>query len=281
MIVSEADQNIWYMAKGAENWAKQETYTEFFINRLGETLGFPMAHCGLVLVDGELRFVSRNFLVEGESLTHGSLLLESFFECDLDKVGKNPWDEQRTYDIEMIDELLRSYCGPDYQRIVEGLIEMLIFDALIGSMDRHMQNWGIIATAKVPRAHHFAPIFDSARALFWDYTEERLQRISINTHALEGYANRARPKIGCAKFGKTVNHFELVQYLHRKYPVEIEKAKSKVTGENLKKSQGLMREYPFRTAFSSLRRETILRILDIRQRRLQKAFELREESHGA
>lgn len=272
MIVSNSDPHLWYMAKGSEKWGQQETYTEFFINQLGEALGFPMAHSGLVYVGDELRFVSKNFLVPEESLTHGSILLESFFECDLEKVGKNPWDEQRTYDIEMIDELLRNFCREEYPSVIKGFVEMLVFDGLIGSMDRHKQNWGIAVTTTTPRRYRFAPIFDSARALFWDYSEDRLQRISVNEHAMLGYANRARPKIGCAKFGRTVNHFSLISYLREKFASETMAAYSKVTVENVRKAAIMMKEYPFRSVFSPLRKRTILRILDIRAARIEAAI---------
>lgn len=279
MIVSQADENLWYMAKGAENWDRQETYTEFFINQLGEVLDFPMAHSGLVYVDGELRFVSRNFMVPGESLTHGSILLESFFDCDLEKVGKNPWDEQRTYDIQMIDELLRNFCGEDFGSVVRGFIEMLIFDGLIGSMDRHMQNWGVVVSTTTPRTHRFAPIFDSARALFWDYDEARLGRITANDHAMQGYANRARPKIGCSKFGRAVNHFVLIGYLRATYRNETLATYSKVTPEKVRKASEIMREYPFRSVFSSLRKHAIIRMLEIRAAKIGEIIAQKGESH--
>lgn len=279
MIASKTDPNLWFMAKGAENWGRQETYTEFFINRLGEALGFPMAHSGLIYVDDELRFVSRNFLRPGESLTHGSILLESFFECDLNKVGKNPWDEQRTYDIEMIDELLKNFCGDNYPMVIGGLVEMLVFDALIGSMDRHMQNWGVVVSTTSPQTHRFAPIFDSSRALFWDYDEERLARVSGNDHAMKGYADRARPKIGCAKFGKTVNHFTLLGYLIGRFGGETLQAYSKVTTENIRKAATIMRDYPFRTVFSPLRKTTILRMLEARSTRISSIIAEKGECH--
>lgn len=218
ILVSDEDPQLWYMAKASEKWGRQETYTELLISQLGERLGFPMAHHGIARIDGEVRFVSRSFLGPGETLVHGSIMLESFFEYDVSKVGKNSWDEQRTYDIDILDELIKHFCGEDAPSVLQGLIQMLIFDTLIGSNDRHMQNWGVITTATEPRAYRFAPLFDSARALLWDYDESRLEKLNRNRDAMEGYANRARPKIGCAKFGKAVNHFKLCHYLIDKYP---------------------------------------------------------------
>jgi hypothetical protein len=279
IILNDEDSNIWYMAKGAEDWGIQETHTEFFISQLGEFLGFPMAHSGLLLVDGEPRFVSKNFLVPGESLRHGSLMLESFFDYDLTKVGKNPWEEQRTYDFDVLDEVLQDYCGEDYPAVRRGFIEMLVFDALIGSMDRHMQNWGVIETTTIPRQHRFAPIFDSARALLWNYDEGKIQRLSKSDHQLGGYANRARPKIGCSGFGKAVNHFLLVEHLFRRYPVETSAAITKVIPEMLIQAGSLMREYPFRDVFTPLRRQTVMKILMIRAGKIVAAAAGKGEGH--
>lgn len=266
IVKNQDDSTLWYMAKGAEKWGRNETVTEFLISRIGARLGFQMAHHGLVRVDDELRFISKSFLAPGESLLHGSLLLEGFFACDLEAIGKNPWDEQRTFDIQIIDELLQRTCQDDYPHVIEGLIEMLVFDALIGSMDRHMQNWGLIVSTTEPRRYRFAPIFDSARALVWDYDEARLEKLNCPSHvtAITGYVNRARPKIGSATFGHAVNHFKLVEYLADKYSVPVERAITKVTKEKISSALRIMREYPFRAVFSPLRRNTIAKILTLR-----------------
>jgi len=268
ILVNDDDPQVWFMAKASEKWGPQETYTELLISQLGERLGFPMAHHGIAWIDSEIRFVSRSFLAAGETLVHGSIMLESFFETDVSNVGKNSWDEQRTYDIDILDELIHHFCGADATKVLHGLVEMLIFDSLIGSNDRHMQNWGVITTATEPRTYRFAPIFDSARALLWDYDEPRLEKLSRNGHAMEGYANRARPKIGCAKFGKAVNHFELCGYLIEKYPDYCAGAMTKVRPEKATVVDRIMREYPFRTVFSDLKRSTIINILRIRAERL-------------
>jgi hypothetical protein len=279
IIVNDSNPHDWYMAKAPENWGVQETFTELFISCLGARLGLPMAHHGVALVDDGLRFISRSFLAAGEQLVHGSILLESFFDFDLNKIGKNPWDEQRTYDIDMLDELISEVCGNDAQAVLQGLIRMLMFDALIGSNDRHMQNWGVITTATEPQAYRFAPIFDSARALLWDYDEERLRKLSSNSHAMEGYANRARPKIGCAKFGKAVNHFELAGYLMQRYSAFFADGAFGLPHEKIAVVDEIMREYPFRSLFSPLRKATVANILRIRAERLFRIARQKGEAH--
>lgn len=266
IIIRKCDQpNCWYMAKGAEKWGENETYTECFINKLGERLAFPMAHSGLVRVDGELRFASRNFRRENESLTHGSVLFQACFGDDLESVGKNSWDEQRTYDLELIHGLMREFCSPEsFSVCFSDFVQMLVFDALTGSNDRHMQNWGILATTTTPRSYRFAPIFDSARALLWDYTEERLNKLAASDHAILGYVNRARPKVGSVSLQRAVNHFHLVRHLKERYPSETAAALTKVTVPKVKTALTILREYPFSLVFTKLRRDTMNKIIAIR-----------------
>jgi len=40
-----------FMMKYPQKFGEQETFTEFFINQLGQALGFPMAHSGLIRLD--------------------------------------------------------------------------------------------------------------------------------------------------------------------------------------------------------------------------------------
>lgn len=268
IIRSEHDPSDWYIAKSAEAWGKIETITELLNNLLGQRLGFPMAHAGLLYADGELRFASHNFLKGNETLIHGSVLFQGAFDDDLNAVGKNNWDEQRTYDIDLIRDVLREKCGVKAaDELFARLIEMLVFDALIGSMDRHMQNWGVIATVSEPRTYRFAPIFDSARALLWDFEESKLGRLLIDKAALNGYINRSRPKIGHAKIG-LVNHFGLVQHLISEYPDPTREALSKIEPEKVSTASRIVREFPFHRFFSSERKQMIRHVLALRADKL-------------
>jgi hypothetical protein len=111
VIRCETNPQDWYIAKSAESCGEIETLTELLNNLIGQSLGFPMAHAGLLRADGELRFASRNFQGPDETLIHGSVLFQQVFNDDLGGVGKNNWDEQRTYDIALIDEVFKQVCG--------------------------------------------------------------------------------------------------------------------------------------------------------------------------
>ena len=117
-----------------------------------------MADSGLVRADGTLAFVSRIFTSPEETLRHGSLIIEDFYkeEKALDRVRRR--EEQAFYSIDFVASHIRAYCGDDFEAIFPKFIDMLVFDAIIGSMDRHAQNWGVLApkgTDSIPFRAYF------------------------------------------------------------------------------------------------------------------------------
>jgi hypothetical protein len=91
IIRHKSKPNDWYIAKAAESYGEIETLTELLNNLIGQRLGFPMAHAGLLRADGVLQFASFNFQAHNQTLIHGSLLFREVFDDDLVSVGKNPW----------------------------------------------------------------------------------------------------------------------------------------------------------------------------------------------
>lgn len=268
ILRSTSNPDDWYIVKSAEKWGSVETLTELLNNMLGVVLGFPMAHAGIIRVDGTLCFATHNFQRAGETLIHGSLLFRRVFNDDLDGVGKKRWDEQRTYDIDLISEMLKEMCGVQGESLFGCLLEMLVFDALIGSMDRHMQNWGVLATVSEPRTYRFAPIFDSARALLWNQDESKLKLLCSQKEALAAYLERASPIMGCASTGTPVNHFALVEHLLERYPRPVLEALDRIGPKIVSKAAQIVREFPFNRGFSNGRASLITKVLVMRADRL-------------
>jgi hypothetical protein len=69
------------------------------------------------------------------------------------------------YVIDLVKNIVYQVCNKDADDVVMALVEMFVFDALIGSMDRHPRNWGVLRTATLPEKYEFAPLYDSAKAL--------------------------------------------------------------------------------------------------------------------
>jgi hypothetical protein len=275
ILRANGDTHDWYIVKSAEKWGATETLSELLNNVLGMQLGFPMAPAGILRADRKLHFASKNFQRENETLIHGSLLFEEIFEDQLDGVGKKRWDEQRTFDLDLIKEMLDARCGDDGGKIFSDLLQMMIFDALIGSMDRHMQNWGLIATVGEPRVYRFSPIFDSARALLWNCDESKLELLETNRSAFDAYINRAQPIMGCASTGKAVNHFELVDHLLMRYPEPVGIALERIRPEKVQRAARVVREFPFTQFFTRRRRTLITKVLTRRAEMLHQRVQAR------
>jgi len=67
-----------YIAKRPTRTGRAEAITECLLNCIGERLGVQMAGHTLGICDGELRFMSENFLGADEALVHGIEFLSQF-----------------------------------------------------------------------------------------------------------------------------------------------------------------------------------------------------------
>ncbi len=260
-----------YLVKYAQKHGEQETYTEFFINQLGSDLGFSMAHSGLVLLDGTLAFITRIFLKAEETLRHGSLIIEDYYKDEkaLDKV--RPKEEQEFYSIDFVVDVVKAFCGKDFDRVMCNFVEMLVFDALVGSMDRHAQNWGVIGKIAASSDFRFAPIFDTARAAGWSLDDAYVERLLADEKMLRRFVDRARPCLGPERTHPKVNncnHFEFVENLLKLYPQHTLRALQKVPSDIAEGSGKLLRRFPFDTAFQTPRKRLISKILTMRAERL-------------
>jgi HipA-like C-terminal domain len=253
-----------FMVKLPQKFGEQETYTEFFINQFGKSIGFDLAESGLLRLDGQLAFLTRIFTSPGENLRHGSLIIEDCFKDEkaLERVRRK--EEQAFYSIDFVVGVMKLFVGDDFDAIFPKFIEMLVFDALTGSMDRHAQNWGVLETVTKPARYRFAPVFDSARALLWSMSQEQVANLSADGKAFNAHLLRARPCLGpkrhILKQGHC-NHFEFVGNLLELYREPTERAIQRVPENVAQRCNSLLRSFPFESAFSNLRKQLIVKIV--------------------
>jgi hypothetical protein len=69
-----------FIAKVGHKWYPIESITEYLHNRIGEILGLNMAESELRLVDEQIRFLSKYFLKEDETLVHGAQIFSGYLE---------------------------------------------------------------------------------------------------------------------------------------------------------------------------------------------------------
>jgi hypothetical protein len=263
-----------YIAKFAHKNGSIETLTELFNNQLGKTLGFEMAHSGIAKLDGVLHFLSRSFRKPGEKLIHGSLMVETLGLADsgeMEKV-KTVAQQQGMFDIDFVETFMREFCGIDFNNVFNKFIAMLVFDSLIGSMDRHPRNWGVIAPEsqgdpdKSESRIRFSPIYDSARALLWDFSDAKIALLSASD--LKRYIEKSSPRIGLPHAARRCNHFELLAHVATKHSSLLINNIQNLPSSTVGLASDLLHRWPFRNVFSVLRKRAIMAIINSRFDRL-------------
>jgi hypothetical protein len=223
-VPGQNEKDIWvdprtgheYIAKKAGRNGRMETLTEYLLNVIGLRIGLKVAEPLIAVREGELRFMSKKFHSQDELLQHGHEFLAQFYsDREIACIQRNSREERTLYSISNVITGLEAAYLETADRFVRPFVKMLFFDALVGCQDRHFKNWGIIRSVKGDRQDHFAPIFDTARGLFWEYSTARLREFSETES--ERYTRRSRPPIGDFQ-GKRVTHFALVEQIVRRYP---------------------------------------------------------------
>jgi hypothetical protein len=276
VLAHNSKKEDFYIAKLGSKNGRAETLTELFNNQLGQELGFEMAHSGLARLDGSLYFITRNFRSADERLVHGSLMIEEVFGTTRETERINPRLEQSFYSIDFLKEVIDHFCKADAASVFVKFVEMLIFDALIGSMDRHAQNWGVLQRTSLPERFRFSPIYDSARALLWSLPERKLLRYHQDGSLLSKYIDGSKPCIGPARNHPKVNncsHFDVVQNLLDLYPHQTVAALSRIPADIETKAGKLLKQFPFDRLLSPLRRRLILKVLKQRADKLQQLLQ--------
>ncbi|HUX68146.1 MAG TPA: HipA domain-containing protein [Terriglobales bacterium] len=266
ILRNEQDHSDLIIAKlGAKN-GRIEVLTELFNNLLGDRLGFGMAQCGIARLDEHIYFLSRSFLQPGELLIQGSLMIEDVCAAEGETARVPHREEQSFYSLDFLHEVFRKFCGPSAEAVFSNFVDMLFFDALIGSTDRHAQNWGLVTTRE-RGLFRFAPIFDSAHALLWDLHSDKLRSIA-NEAGIQRYTRKAFPCVGPpvvpGRTGRRWNHFALIQEIVGFSPEAALTSMKKIGDAVPEVAAELLKEFPFARGFEALRKRLILRVLQSR-----------------
>jgi len=222
----KAKRKSWprYIAKVGHKWYPNESITEHLITRIGQGLNLEVADSRLAHVRGQLRFMSRYFLRGTQYLLHGADIFASYLEDHDKEFVQGVEDEDKSpeyFDYDFAAESIRDMLPNDADAILQGFHRMLAFDALIGNNDRHFFNWGVICDHLGQQPPRFCPIFDTARALFWNHSESGLSKLEEKGRRpidqLRKYCRHSYSKIGAAGQGR-VNHYALLRSVLERNP---------------------------------------------------------------
>ena len=189
-----------YIAKTGHKWYPNESITERLLCRLGEVFGLRMAESNLVIIGGQVRFLSKYFLKsKDQELVHGADIFAGYIG---DEEFVTQIEEQQLsrdmFTLQFVDKAVEYQFAFCHDVIMQEFVKMLLFDALVGNNDRHFYNWGVVRSITQAFQPYFAPVYDTARGLFWNDTDEKLENRYINHSEsyLKKYCENSRPKIG-------------------------------------------------------------------------------------
>jgi hypothetical protein len=262
-----------YIAKFGHKYYPLESINEYLFNRIGEILGIKMAESKLAMVSGQLRFLSRYFLKKDESLEHGAQIFAGYINDaewieSIEKEGRAR--EFFTFQFAVLS--IKSVFPKDWEPILLDFVRMLVFDAITGNNDRHFYNWGVIKDIQSRKKPIFTPVFDTARGLFWNTTEQNLvskwwaDPARLNEKIVK-YANESKPKTGWEGLND-LNHFDLINNIFCSETRYKEICWQLINDENYEKIAKMI-DSDFAWAFSDRRRNLIKECLRYRFIRLK------------
>lgn len=254
-----------FIAKVGSKFYPTESITEQLITRIGQTYKLTIADSKLRMLDGQVRFMSKYFLRQGlDQLTHGAEIFERCLGKEEYRGLQEKKKESEYFSFQMTCEAVRNAFPEHEKRIISKLVEMLTFDALIGHNDRHPYNWGVIVPVRKVGTPRFAPVYDTARALFWQNNEDYIgQALEGNSPKLAKYIRLCVAPFGWD--GETkVDFFRLIGLIWSCYECYRQNIEKFLTIPPLEKSI-LCVDKEFGLLMSPNRRELIKRCLGQRQ----------------
>jgi hypothetical protein len=121
---------------------------------------------------------------------------------------------RKFFTFQFAEKAIESRFGKHSQEIMEAFVRMLIFDAIVGNNDRHFYNWGVVTDLHGKKPPIFAPVYDTARGLFWHFSEQKVNNQYRNQTALNKYIVNSKPKTGW-QGEPDINHFQLVELIYQ------------------------------------------------------------------
>ncbi len=266
-----------YIAKVGHKWYPNESITEHLLTRIGQLLDLQMAESYLVLAHGQIRFLSRYFLERNQNLVHGAEIFADYlkdeqFVEEVEQEGAT----QDMFTFQFIKDAIQEQFPDQARSILKGYTQMLAFDAIVGNNDRHHYNWGVVVHGHRRHEPYFSPIYDSARALFWNNEESKLEDMKKNPDSqrlpafIARYVKNSRPKTGWDGVNRP-DHFALIQKIYQNYP-DLRSVMSDLCHEQLLQRIRETLNGEFGPLMSALRREMILLCLKRRLHLFKKAI---------
>ncbi|WP_395002490.1 HipA domain-containing protein [uncultured Helicobacter sp.] len=151
-----------YLYKGSSRiyHKNAEAFSEYYMAQVAQTLGFECVSYDLVEFHNQIVSACPIFTSESEGYVPMYQCLQTKKSFSNDKQA-------------LIQEILKVYDRQAFQ-------DMMVFDALIGNIDRHLGNFGMIIDNDANALLRPAPIFDNGLSLMARLSPHELRAIDIS-----------------------------------------------------------------------------------------------------
>jgi hypothetical protein len=148
-----------------------EFWSEIVSSKIGQLLGFKMLDYNIAYDKKhkqKIGCLSKSMILHSENkLTEGISYLTGF------NSKYNPEKDKKSYTFQFINNALVDF---DLGKYVENIIEIIIFDSIVGNSDRHQENWGIIMFYH-KAIEEINKELSNEKLSFWDKSDMKLRKV--------------------------------------------------------------------------------------------------------
>jgi hypothetical protein len=157
-------------------------------------------------------------------------------------------------------------------------VKAVAFDAIIGNVDRHSENWGFLVrrSDRGNPTYSMAPYYDNGTSLGYELTAAKAEELLRNAVALEAYIDRGKHHIGWdMQSDVATGHFDLLERVIKTIPAASGAVESMIRFEEklIRPMIAKLTEYDVGIPFTPLRAELVVALLEARLRRVRKLLE--------
>lgn len=245
-------KETFYFKTSMENGRKNYTFefwSEIVAAKLGQLLNLNVLDYNIASVGDKIGCISKNMIRLGEEeLVEGvNFIIE--FEPDFKDFCRN------SHHISKIERALNSVGLIEYKRLV---VEMILFDCIIGNTDRHSENWALIRSkigenfyseimnqsffkrmktfwyihkqtgfpfSQIPKLlalgrYRFAPFYDNGSSLGRELDEQKIQELIENEDKFLNFHSSRKGKSDIIVSNEKTSFLETIDFLIEHYPIE-------------------------------------------------------------
>jgi hypothetical protein len=181
-IALHPDTNEEYFFKGSKETPQGEIryptefWSEIVSSKIGQFLGFPMLDYNIAYDSKhkqKIGCLSKSMVLGAKNkLTEGISYLTGF------NPQYNPEIDKKDYTFQFICKALNEFSLVNY---IENIIEIIVFDSIIGNSDRHQENWSILSTYEQDEN-----IVEEQISSAFDKIKNKIKKLSNNSSKEEG-----------------------------------------------------------------------------------------------